>query len=384
MEIMHLRFYIPMHILFQLMPIIGLCVTSVYAARCFRRRGSVPVNRCVYIFLFSMYMLFAYYLIIRPFAGFSLVAAMTTPTMQLRPFQSWTDFVGSSGFTFSDASTWLPSLSNRVLRGIVLNVLFFVPIGFFLRGVCGASMKKTLIIGFLICLFFELTQLTGLYFIYPRPYRIFDVDDFITNMLGALLGALITPLVMRLLPSPRLDAGRQVVRGSETPLPRRIAAMGIDYALLLLLAVLLADSCFGITDGDFLLWTFRDEGVLLLCYLVLALIWAVVQWLANGKSLGLWLCGLRLHSVHSPKPELWQYMLRSLLFALVWALPSLTFTIISTVHHNGFQLAPIALAFEGCILCAQVYLYLGLALGGATQSTRMIYDRLSGMRPTRG
>ena len=33
------------------------------------------------------------------------------------------------------------------------------------------------IFSFLLSLFFEVTQLTGLYFLYPGSYRLFDVDD---------------------------------------------------------------------------------------------------------------------------------------------------------------------------------------------------------------
>ena len=54
---------------------------------------------------------------------------------------------------------------------------------------------------FLLSLFFELTQLTGLYFIYPRPYRLFDVDDLMINMLGGILGYFIMNKLKVLLPT---------------------------------------------------------------------------------------------------------------------------------------------------------------------------------------
>ena len=50
-------------------------------------------------------------------------------------------------------------------------------------------------------LYFEVTQLTGLYGIYPKAYRLFDVDDLIINTLGGALGYLITPLVTIFLPA---------------------------------------------------------------------------------------------------------------------------------------------------------------------------------------
>ena len=54
---------------------------------------------------------------------------------------------------------------------------------------------------FLLSLFFELTQLTGLYFIYPRPYRLFDVDNLMINTLGEILGYFIMNKLKVLLPS---------------------------------------------------------------------------------------------------------------------------------------------------------------------------------------
>ena len=54
---------------------------------------------------------------------------------------------------------------------------------------------------FLLSLFFELTQLTGLNFIYSRPYRLFDVDDLMINMLGGILGYFIMNKLKVLLPS---------------------------------------------------------------------------------------------------------------------------------------------------------------------------------------
>ena len=54
---------------------------------------------------------------------------------------------------------------------------------------------------FLLSLFFELTQLTGLNFIYSRPYRLFDVDNLMINTLGGILGYFIMNKLKVLLPS---------------------------------------------------------------------------------------------------------------------------------------------------------------------------------------
>ena len=62
------------------------------------------------------------------------------------------------------------------------------PLGIYLRYYFRQGFLQTVRWGFLVSLSIELLQLSGLLFIYPRPYRLFDVDDLITNTLGAALG----------------------------------------------------------------------------------------------------------------------------------------------------------------------------------------------------
>lgn len=62
-------------------------------------------------------------------------------------------------------------------------------------------------------LFFELTQLTGLYFIYPKPYRFFEVDDLIPSTIGGMLGFAVAPLLNVFLPK-RDELDEKVLRRS--------------------------------------------------------------------------------------------------------------------------------------------------------------------------
>lgn len=76
-----------------------------------------------------------------------------------------------------------------------------IPFGMYLRYYYKCSLKKTFLFTLLLSLFFEFTQLTGLYGIYPRPYRLCDIDDLITNTLGGVLGYLIMGIVDDFLPT---------------------------------------------------------------------------------------------------------------------------------------------------------------------------------------
>ena len=76
---------------------------------------------------------------------------------------------------------------------------------------------------FLLSLFFELTQLTGLNFIYSRPYRLFDVDNLMINTLGEILGYFIMNKLKVLLPS------REEINDSvKVSVLRRITSILID------------------------------------------------------------------------------------------------------------------------------------------------------------
>ncbi|MCG5648116.1 VanZ family protein, partial [Oliverpabstia sp. DFI.9.49] len=45
------------------------------------------------------------------------------------------------------------------------------------------TLYKTFILSFLLTLSFELIQRSALFGLYPRPYRLFDVDDLMINTL---------------------------------------------------------------------------------------------------------------------------------------------------------------------------------------------------------
>lgn len=79
-------------------------------------------------------------------------------------------------------------------RNSLLNVLLFVPLGFFLPFFWKEfrSFGKTVLFGFCTSLVIELLQIF--------TFRATDVNDLITNTLGAALGYLLARAVLKLLP----------------------------------------------------------------------------------------------------------------------------------------------------------------------------------------
>lgn len=117
------------------------------------------------------------------------------------------------------------TLGSGVFLQVVMNVVFFVPLGFLLAYWARRSLSRTLLVGAVVSLLVETSQGTGLWGIYPCPYRLADVDDLITNTLGAGIGWGLGRVMTRVLPfrdpAPRTDLADPTVR-------RRFLAAGLD------------------------------------------------------------------------------------------------------------------------------------------------------------
>jgi len=99
------------------------------------------------------------------------------------------DLVGPPNITYMNwdpAVNWVPLLSMvGDLRSTALNILMFIPLGAGLPLVCNKyrSFSKTVFFGFCFSTAIELSQLFTL--------RATDVNDLITNTLGAVIGYLL-------------------------------------------------------------------------------------------------------------------------------------------------------------------------------------------------
>lgn len=131
------------------------------------------------------------------FAGDYCDAHADVNHWQLIPFQSLSDIV-----EYTESNGLLATLISDVRLQVIMNVVFFVPLGFFLAYRGRRSLGATALVGLVISLAIELTQGTGLWGLAPCPYRLADVDDLLTNTAGAMLGWLIGRAAIRFLPDP--------------------------------------------------------------------------------------------------------------------------------------------------------------------------------------
>lgn len=139
-----------------------------------------------YAFLF--YSLCMISLVYFPLPSADQIASLNTHEIQLVPFHFISDIIRETPLNISNPHTYLPALFHETILQVVFNVLMLLPFGMFLRYYCGLNAKKVLLFSFLLSLFIEIGQLTGLFFLYPGSYRLCDVDDLMANTLGGYLG----------------------------------------------------------------------------------------------------------------------------------------------------------------------------------------------------
>ena len=181
-------------------PIIACLFTIPYILKQYHKYGSINKLRTLIVYSFILYMMTIYFLVILPLPDISEVANNKFE-YNLIPFSFINDIIKETSFNIMIPSTYLKALTEHCIYVVIFNILMTVPFGMYLRYYYKASFKKVLFLSFFLSLFFELTQLTGLYFIYPKPYRLFDIDDLLLNTTGGVLGYFLFGLIEKHLPS---------------------------------------------------------------------------------------------------------------------------------------------------------------------------------------
>lgn len=172
----------------------------------YRKYSYLSMSKTIIMLSFIFYFLSALCLVLLPFPSTrdtcSLQPADTVHS-NLRLFQFVEDILKDSGVVVTNPSTWLAITKQQAFFQAFFNFLLLMPFGVYLRYFLKERRywKRAFIISFLLTLFYEITQRTGIYGIFNCAYRLFDVDDLLLNSVGALLGFFLAPIVWALFPS---------------------------------------------------------------------------------------------------------------------------------------------------------------------------------------
>ncbi|MEU3626789.1 antibiotic resistance protein VanZ [Amycolatopsis coloradensis] len=272
-----------------------------YIAASYRRRGELGLWRVLLVFGFLVYAmsLWTYTLLPIPQTTAAWCAEHASSHLQLRPFQFIADIrreqTGTGPRSF---------LRNPAVRQAIFNVALFVPLGMFARHLFRRGFVATVAIGFVVSLFIECTQFTGVWFLFECPYRLADVDDLLTNTLGAAVGFGLAPL-LRLLPGDEPSAPP----GTPRPVTarRRLLGMAIDLVSVVLL---------GTTAGMVTTLPAGEPNTVVLALISTlfpaVLLLFVIPVAGNGASFGQRIVLLRPAGPDGGKPALWRMIVRFL------------------------------------------------------------------------
>lgn len=307
-------------------PVIAAFITMPYLIRQYRAFGSVPWMRTLVVYSFAFYLLCAYFLVILPLPADRSAVVPYAAVPQLVPFNFIRELIAESAIAPGDPRTWLAALRNPLVYEAVFNVLLTVPLGMYLRYYFRCSLKKTAFIGFLTTLFFETSQITGLWGLYAHPYRLFDVDDLMLNTLGTLVGFAAVGPMMHMLPDIRLVNAEARLAGLHASATRRALSFILDATITTTLAMPLAALLHAATFGSLptaqtLTEAATDLGAISLASLVF---FVAVPCLTRGQTIGQMILKLRIVRPDAAPARWYQYAARYGILYLAFLLPAIS------------------------------------------------------------
>lgn len=249
----------------------------------YRKYGYLSMSKTIIMFSFIFYFLSALCLVLLPFPSTrdtcSFQSADTVHT-NLRLFQFVEDILKDSGVVVTNPSTWLAMTKQQAFFQAFFNFLLLMPFGVYLRYFLKERRywKRAFLISFLLTLFYEVTQRTGIYGIFNCAYRIFDVDDLLLNSVGALLGFFLAPIIWALFPS------HEEVEAKAAEMEKMDIVKPISILLALVIDLCIAQMIWIMVGG---LTGYSGTFEFLVNMVLYMILFGVIPSMMNGATLGM-------------------------------------------------------------------------------------------------
>lgn len=338
-------------------PILAMFITFPFSLYQYRKYGYINKFRTFILYSFLLYLLSAYYLIILPLpitTDILSLQAEGTQHVQLIPFNWIIDIFKETTVIFSKPSTYINLLKERAFLQAVFNGILLTPLGIYLRYYFKKDLKKTLLITFLVSLFFELTQLTGLYGIYNAPYRLFDVDDLMLNTLGGFLGYLIAPLFMYYLPNSNTLDDNVDLQNLKVGYIRRLFAFSIDWFILGFIPY---------DDSNLFV-----QGIIIFIYFI------VFVYLTNGKTIGKALFKIKIKGKHERLSFKEVFIRYVILYYGVFGVNKILFT---TIDLNKIEFANYIIVIMIIAVLLNLLIFTHFLLSVIKKDKMLFYEKFS-------
>lgn len=271
----------------------------------YRKYGYLSIWASIVAYSFIFYLITALFIVLLPLPATRDIQALQPPGTKhysLIPFYFIWDIFDGSSVVLTQPATYIQILKESSFLQAVFNFLLLLPLGIYLRYFFrdNRNWKKAFGIGFALSLFYEITQITGIYGIYNAPYRIFDVDDLILNSTGALLGFVIAPAILALFPSRKevVEKGIKIQKRSIVSPFQQLLAVFVDYAIIQLIWNFTGGL---LTNSETIEFFYNLIGFFILFFFI------PVFW--NGKTIGTNLLRFELVSIVGSIPS-WPALLK--------------------------------------------------------------------------
>ncbi|MET4562098.1 glycopeptide antibiotics resistance protein [Lysinibacillus parviboronicapiens] len=249
----------------------------------YRKYNFLSVSKTIIMFSFIFYFLTALCLVLLPFPETrdtcSLQSADTVH-YNLHPFQFMADIMKDSGIVLTSPKTWLLLTKQPAFFQAFFNFLLLMPFGVYLRYFLKNRKywKRAFMLSFLLTLFYETTQVTGIYGIFNCAYRIFDVDDLMLNSIGALIGFFLAPIVWAMFPS------QEAVEAKAAEVAKKDIVKPLSILLALVIDVMIVHVVWFIVGA---VTGYSDILEFIVQIALYILIFGVVPSITNGATIGM-------------------------------------------------------------------------------------------------
>jgi len=242
----------------------------------YRKYNHFPISITFITFSFIFYFLSALFLVLLPLPEVRDTCSIQKPDTQhfsLIPFQFVVNTFGNSGIVLSQPSTYIQLFKQPSFFQALFNFLLLLPFGVYLRYFFQSKKywKKALVFTFLLTLFYEVTQVTGIYGIYNCAYRIFDVDDLLLNTTGGVLGFFIAPAMLALFPSKQKvnEKADELLAHDEVKTMSVLLALIIDLFISKTISNIVFSMTYANEVSDFVV----NTVVLFVMFFIVPLLW---------------------------------------------------------------------------------------------------------------
>ncbi|HDR3650987.1 TPA: VanZ family protein [Bacillus anthracis] len=277
----------PVKTAFILFPFLAMFLLIPFLIFNYRKYGYLNKWRSFILYSLLLYLLNAYFLVILPlpqtYDTCSLQPA-NTQHMQLSPFYFIQEISNRTSAILTKPATYFYLLKESAFLQVAFNVLLTVPFGIYLRYYFRRSFLQTICISFCLSLFFELTQVTGLYGIYNCAYRLFDIDDLFLNTLGGVIGFIIAPIFMYFLPKANELDSHIDLETKPVGFIRRLIAMQIDWIFLSIVVPFIKNKGNSLFIANIQSYTNVYELLFITCSVFIYFI--IIPYFTNGRTIG--------------------------------------------------------------------------------------------------